>query len=156
MRNVELVRSIQRLRNLIGRVDAATANEIELQAHWARYVCVLAAGVLENSVPALYGAYVSTKASPAVAKFASATLSAVNTPKSHKFLEIAGRFDEQWNTDLQGHLDENGRREAIDSIIANRHLIAHGKDSGITLARVKEYLEKSIEVLEFIETQCGV
>ena len=53
-------------------------------------------------------------------------------------------------------MDEEGRKDAIDSIMANRHLIAHGKNSGISLVRVKDYLEKSIEVIEFIENQCGM
>ena len=36
----------------------------------------------------------------------------------------------------------------------NRHQIVHGKQSGITIARVKQYIEKSIEVVIFIENQC--
>jgi hypothetical protein len=51
-------------------------------------------------------------------------------------------------------MSQNGRKDAIDSIMNNRHLIAHGKDSGITVARVNDYLRKCIEVIEFIEAQC--
>ncbi len=51
-------------------------------------------------------------------------------------------------------MQQNGPKEAIDSIMANRHRIAHGRDSGITVARVREYLDKSVEVVEFIEAQC--
>jgi hypothetical protein len=57
---------------------------------------------------------------------------------------------------LASFLALEGRREAIDAIMANRHLIAHGSNSGITLVRVKEYLSKSVQVIEFIEEQCGV
>jgi len=35
----------------------------------------------------------------------------------------------------------------------NRHQIAHGKSSGITIARVRSYLDKAEEVLNFIEKQ---
>jgi hypothetical protein len=51
-------------------------------------------------------------------------------------------------------LEQNKRKDAIDSIMANRHQIAHGKDVGITVARVKEYLEKVVEIVDFIEVQC--
>jgi hypothetical protein len=71
-------------------------------------------------------------------------------------LEIAGAFDDAWRTNLESFLADSGRKEAIDSIIANRHLIVHGKDSGITLVRVKEYLQRCIEVIDFLEFQCGV
>ena len=37
--------------------------------------------------------------------------------------------------------------------MAIRHQIAHGKDVGATIARITEYFEKAVEVLEFIETQ---
>ena len=47
----------------------------------------------------------------------------------------------------------NGRKDAIDTIMANRHLIVHGKNSGITVARVSDYLDKAEEVLEFLEKQ---
>ena len=53
-------------------------------------------------------------------------------------------------------MEDNGRKDAIDSIMSNRHLIAHGKDSTISLVRVSEYLKKSVEVVEFLEHQCGI
>jgi hypothetical protein len=53
---------------------------------------------------------------------------------------------------LRGYLSRF--EDAIDAIMSNRHLVAHGKDSGISLARVSVYLRKSVEVIEFIEKQC--
>jgi hypothetical protein len=56
---------------------------------------------------------------------------------------------------LRTFLDGNFRKEAIDTIMTNRHQIAHGRYSGITLARVDQYLSRTVEVAEFIEGQCG-
>jgi hypothetical protein len=37
----------------------------------------------------------------------------------------------------------------------NRHLIAHGKrSSNITIARLTEWLEKAVDVVEYVESQC--
>jgi hypothetical protein len=152
--NPEIFRQIQRSRDLITAVDRATAGDLELQSHWARYLCVLAAGIFENALPAIYGAYIRTRSAPNVAAFASAALASIRNPKSERFLEIASCFDSTWPYDLMTYLDTNGHRDAIDSIIANRNLIAHGKISGITLSRFKDYFSKAIEVLEFIEEQC--
>ena len=91
-----------------------------------------------------------------VADYVESTLSKVQNPKARKFLQIAGGFNKTWEDSLGVFLASEGRKEAIDAIMANRHLIAHGKDSGITLARIKEYLSKSVQVIEFIEEQCGV
>ena len=46
------------------------------------------------------------------------------------------------------------RRDALDSIMNNRNQISHGGTVRITVHRVKDYLERCIEVLEFIEDQC--
>ena len=155
MNNRNISRQIQRLRDLIKKTDEATAGNLELQAHWARYLCVLSSGLLENALVETYSSYVTSKAIPQIAGFASAALSIIQNPKTQKFLEVAGRFDANWRDELELFVAADGRKEAIDSIIANRHLIAHGVDSGITLARLKEYLNRSIEVLEFIEVQCS-
>jgi hypothetical protein len=82
-------------------------------------------------------------------------LGRVQNPKASKFIETARTFDPSWVDDLEAFLASGGRKDAIDAIMSNRHLVAHGKDSGISLARVRDYLMKSDEVVEFIEGQCG-
>ena len=114
----------------------------------------VATAFLENALKEVYSDYVRSCSSPAVADFVEARLVAIQNPKAGRFLETAGAFRRVWASDLEVFLDDDGRREAIDSIMANRHLIAHGKDSGITLSRVKDYLAKSVRVIEFIEAQC--
>ena len=68
---------------------------------------------------------------------------------------MASAFSDTWGSELQAFANENGRREAIDSIMVHRHLIAHGKyqDSRISLAQLKDYLKKAVEVLVLIESQ---
>jgi hypothetical protein len=78
----------------------------------------------------------------------------MQNPNAQRFVETARAFRPSWANALEQFLAEEGRKEAIDSVMANRHLIAHGRDSGITVARVNEYLEKCVEVIEFIEVQC--
>lgn len=153
MRNQELSRQIQRLRSLIVRADQASGGNLELQAHWARYLCVLSAGLLENGLVEVYSDFVVRTAPAPVASYATHCLGQIQNPKSRRFHETAEKFKGSWALALQTYLNEEGRREAVDSIMANRHLISHGDDSGITLARLKTYLDKAIEVLTFIETQ---
>lgn len=146
----------QRLEWLIGEASNFQGDQLELQAHWARYLCVLAAGFLENALSEVYSRYAKASANAQVSNFVEAALGKIQNPKSGKFLDTARGFNRAWEESLAVFIDTDGRKEAIDAIMTNRHLIAHGKDSGISLVRVKEYLRKSIEVIEFIETQCGV
>lgn len=154
MKNREIARQIQKINDLISKTSLACGGDIELQAHWAKYLCVLSAGFVENALSEIYGAYVDKAASPAVAKYARANLSKIQNPKSTKFIEIARSFKPDWGEDLEAFVGDDGRREAIVSLLSNRHLIAHGQDSSITISKVKDWLLKTVEVIEHIEDLC--
>lgn len=154
MQNWTLNRQLQRLHALIQKTRNISADDIELQSHWGRYLCILVAGFLENALMQVYTEYVQKAAPAPIASFAAAALSRMQNPNAQRFVETAQSFQECWGNELEAFMQQNGRKEAIDSIMANRHRIAHGRDSGITVARVREYLDKSVEVVEFIEAQC--
>ncbi|WKW11936.1 HEPN domain-containing protein [Pseudogemmatithrix spongiicola] len=153
MKNREITRQVQRIKALLKKVDEASAGNVELQSHWARYACVLMAGLIENAYAEVYSAFVKGNAQAPVASYATHMLSSVQNPKTKRFLETSERFKPSWRSELEAFVDQDGRKDAIDSIMANRHLIAHGSDSGITMARVRTYLDKALEVMEFIENQ---
>lgn len=156
MRNVRLVRQYQAIQSLIERTRVATSEDIELQSHWGKYLCVLSAGLLENSIRVVYSEFANNSSSPQVAKYAGTTLGNVYTPRASRFLEVAKSFSNEWGQSLEEYLDANNgeRRNAIDSIMNNRHQIAHGRDTSISVVRVKDYLNKAVEVIDFIESQC--
>jgi hypothetical protein len=154
MENIELNRQNQRLRSLIQRTISVSSQDLELQAHWGRYLCILVAGFLENALTEIYTDFVKSAASEPVANFAGSTLARIQNPNAQRFLDTARSFNRSWAEELAQFLDEEGRQDAIDSIMANRHRIAHGQDSGITVARVNAYLERCVAVIEFIEAQC--
>ena len=156
MKNLELRKQSNLIRALLTRTQVATGGDIELQAHWARYLCVLTAGFLENGLFETFAAVIRNGANPAVASFASSRLEKVSNPKASKFVEIARAFKPDWASDLERFLDDDGRRDAIDSVMSNRHQIAHGEHSGITVARLTPFFEKSVAVIDFLEKQCGV
>ena len=155
MNNVELKRQLQRLKHLLDRARDIDA-DFELQGHWGNYMCVLVAGFLENCLKELYGDRARRSASPEVASFVLRTLERIQNPNARRFVEVASAFSTEWGRDLESHLGEDdGRRKgAVDSIMSNRHLIAHGKNTSVSVGRIREYLAPSLEILEFIETQC--
>jgi hypothetical protein len=156
MKDFKILQKLNKLKALITSTSGSTSGDLELQAHWAKYICVLCAGFLEFSLAQLYSEYAKKGASHNVHNHVSRYLFKIQNPKSTKFVEIAKSFKTEWGIALQEFVDDEGRSEAIGNIMINRHLIAHGKDSQITISKVKTYLSKSVEVLEFIETQCGL
>ena len=49
----------------------------------------------------------------------------------------------------------SSRKDALDSIMNNRNQISHGGTVGISVHGVRDYLDRCVEVLEFIEDQCA-
>jgi hypothetical protein len=155
MRNRELSRQLQVLDGLFQRTSLACGDDIEMLAHWARYLCVLAAGFIENALTEIYSDFVGRAASEPVARYARSVLSKIQNPNSARLCETTYAFKGIWGEQLELYLNDDGRREAIDSIMNTRHAIAHGKNTGITLARLRDYFKRAVAVMEYIEDQCN-
>ena len=117
------------------------------------YFCIAVAGFLENAHADIFAKFAERKASPNIARYAFATLRQVKNPKSERFVQTAKRFDDLWGSRLEAFVgEESGRRKgAIDSIMSNRNLIAHGRSSSITIRQCHGYFKSALEVLVFIE-----
>ena len=119
MENQQLSRQLQKIRSLIERTAEASRQDFELQAHWGRYLCILVAGFLENAIAEIYTDFVNSAASEPVASFAGSILGRIQNPNAQRFLDTARSFRQLWADDLEKFLVEQGRKDAIDSIIAN-------------------------------------
>lgn len=155
MKNRELKKQQDALDSLFRRTGEASKGNIEIQSHWAKYLCVLVAGFLENALAQLYVDFCQGAASEPVARFSEQILNRIQNPKTNRFVEVASSFKKSWGKDLETFTEDNGRKEAINSIMTQRHRIAHGRTSDITIARIREYYKHALEVLEFVEQQLG-
>lgn len=158
MKSKELNRQAATLRQLIKRAghDPST-RALEMQGHWARYICVLTSGYVENSVRDIYGQYIRKNSySTPVIRYTAKQLDGIQNPRPDRLIKLAASFDPTWGRALEQYLDQDFRSDAINSIMSHRHLIAHGRSSNITVGQIDQYLRKAIEVAEFMEVQCGL
>ena len=129
----------------------------EMRSHMAKYICILCSGLLENTIRNIYSDYIKTEtSSPSIVSFSTIFLNKIQNPNAEKFREVAKNFKQEWDEDLKAFLQTEERSSAINYIIRERHRIAHGKDSDITLIRITEYHSKAIELIIFLEKQCGL
>jgi hypothetical protein len=150
MKSAEVSRQLQRLRAAITQALASTAH-LELQAHWARYFCVLTAGFLENAIKEILGDFIRRTCHNQVRRYAATELGRLRNPNGEKFLQLMHGFDTSWAADLEVFMSDGGRKDALDAIMNHRHLIAHGKDSQITIVALRDYISKAAAVLERLE-----
>lgn len=154
MRDIEIVRYQKRLEGLFAHVKLM-ADNVELQSHWARYLCILISGFLEVSVRSLYGSYAKDKAAPYVANFVERNLERLQNPTMEKILNLSASFSPSWEAELRT-ATEGALKDAVDSVVANRNRISHGQDVGITYVRVQDYYERVVRVIELVERHCAI
>ena len=154
MKCKEVVAYKHRLDGLFDQVRALD-DDLELRAHWAKYLCVLACGFLEVALREIYAEYTSLRSDPTVTRCVRKRLDGVNNPNMSKIVEVAGWFSSEWARQLE-EASAEVHKGAIDSIIANRHLIVHGRSVGVTYVRIREWYKSAVAVIEMIEGQCGL
>jgi len=152
MRNLEALRYKTRLDSLF-RKTRDLPDDLELQAQWARYLCILVAGFLEVSIRAIYTQYARDCAAPNVASFVATRLAKSTNLNTERIIQLSRSFNRGWGDNLEIQT-EGEIKNAIDSICNNRNLIAHGRDTGISLARISSYYQEAVKLVEMIEGQC--
>lgn len=157
MKNRNISASKQRLDVLFAYIrDLRTLNNSQLEAQWATYLCIRISGLLETSIRSIYVSYCDNKAHPNVTRYIgnSFEINRSQNMKPDTILSLAGSFSQEWRTDLEAYILDDGRKEAIESVINIRNSAAHGGTLSITYNNAKQYYEKIWSVIEFIDAQC--
>lgn len=148
---------IHRERDKVLRV-LALAKELpldhsELQGHWGRYACLLCAGYFEVALRLVIQKRVEQKSAPEIQRFVLSSLESIQNPKAERFSKVVRSFNPVWGDSLDQYFNDNSEvKEAIDSLMANRHLIAHGKSCSISVGRVAEYFKSADKAIDYLDT----
>jgi len=126
----------------------------ELLSDAARYLCVLVAGLLEQAVIELALEPVRNHSEASVQRYAENRLRLFTSAKAQRITELVGTFDADWRSDLESYLVDE-RKDAVDSVIALRHLISHGRSVGLTMAAIKNYYSRVKPVIDHIADLCA-
>ncbi len=153
MRSSTIVREQQYLDNLfakISQIQRISPDDIDLQAHWARYLCIVVSGFLENSISTIYIEYAKKKATPQIVNFVEKKLEKFQNPRMEKIFQLMASFDEEWGKQLRIRT-EGEIKDAVNSIVDLRNRIAHGKFVNTTYITIKNYYQSSKKLLDVIE-----
>lgn len=138
----------QRLDATFERGPAASA-DIEVQADFARYMCVLVSGFLENALVALVLDVAQARAAPEIAFFVERKLDYWTNPTVEKVCQLLGDFRPDWRAAAETYLVDE-RKAAVNSLVALRHKIAHGESVGTSMSQVRAYYTAAQEVIQFV------
>jgi hypothetical protein len=118
-----------------------------------RHLCVLTSGFLEVAVTEVLAEYATMRANPLVQRYVRKNLDQFQNPKLQKIVDLVSRFDPAWGMVFSQRVTAQ-QKDAVDSIVANRHLIAHGRQVGISLGNMREYYRGATQVVEVLAAVC--
>ena len=127
--------------------------DAELLSDFARYLCVLVAGFLEQGVIELTLQHVRNHSEASVQGYAESRLRQFTSANAQRITNLMGSFDAGWRLDLEGYLVDE-LKAAVDSVVALRHSISHGRYVGVTMAAMKEYYPRVKHVIDHIADLC--
>lgn len=153
MNNLQEIRRMkQRLDATFKRIDSIDPDSLELRSDFAKYLCVLVSGYLERAITQIVQEYACKHGTTELCKFVEAKTRRLNA-KPEEIKRLLGYFSKEWRQEIEKFLAED-RKAAIDSVVNNRHKIAHGFDSGITYHTVQDYYEKSQILINRVQELC--
>ena len=97
----EVSRLKQSLDATFKRAESLTEDP-ELLSDFARYLCVLISGFLEQSVIELLLEHVRTHSSPSIEQHVERRLRQFTNAKTQKLIDLLGSFDEDWRREMEG------------------------------------------------------
>lgn len=148
----QVQREQQRLDDTFKRASGVTGNP-ELSSDFARHLCVLVSGFLEQAIIELLVEYVRQRSPESIQRHVGQRLRRFTSPKANNIIELFGSFDLGWQADLEKYLVDE-YKDAVDGVVALRHNIAHGRDTGVTMSSVQSYYNRVKKVVEHIGNLC--
>ncbi len=149
---LSVVREKQHLDAVFSLVGQMPLDE-EVLSHWAKYLCVLTSGFIENSLRMILQNYAVQHSNQPVATFVSARVEGLTNLNDERIAQLLGSFSPTWREAFLT-MRSSEQKDAIDSVLANRHLIAHGRPVSLTLARMKQYYSEISKVMKIIDEDC--
>lgn len=132
------------------RVSRLPDDDLEVRSDFARYLCILVSGFIENAMTVLATAYCRERSQVPVGNYAGNQLRRLQNLNSKRLEQVVGTFERSWRDELNGFL-EGPRKEALDSVLSLRNQIAHGGSVGLTYVRIQEYYSHIKEIVDFLE-----
>ena len=150
--NSELTKQYKKIQNLILKAKEFEPDD-ELRSHLAKYICVLSSGFIENAIYQVFSDIAQKNCQPSVVlTYTKGQLYKLQNTNTEKIKEVTKAFNpDWWENGLRDYLQQENRSTAINYIFTDRHNIAHGRDSEITIDKLEEYLKKAVDVIRYLE-----
>lgn len=127
--------------------------DAELSSDFARHLCVLISGFLEQAIIELLLEYVRIRCPVEIQRHVGHRLRRFTSPKANNIIDLFGTFDLGWQANLKMYL-VNEYKDAVDGVVNLRHSIAHGRNTGVTMSSAQSYYDRVKSVVDHLADLC--
>jgi HEPN superfamily RiboL-PSP-like protein len=127
----------------------------EMQAEFARYLCVLCSGFLETAIAEVLSAYARNNAGRRVSSYVSSEVGGGWNPWYADIVKTLDQFDAAWADHMRA-FGSDKRAEEVNSVVRNRNPIAHGETKDLTLRKLVGWRKSVDEVVDELVRLCLV
>ena len=147
--------NIETLLGLAPTAGKSVAAVTEMEANWAKYICILVYGYMEWAIREILVQHVQSNASPNVVRHVERTWPRSRNMKSDVIVGILNGFDKQWGDSMSDWFAEDGaRKQQINEIVSWRNDISHGNTANtgnVTMRSVKNKFELVQELVHKVQ-----
>ena len=123
-----------------------------LRSHLAKYLTVLISGIYEDAIKNFIIELaqrrdISKELKEYILNQVDLSFKNPNSENVFKFLK---KFSAEWAENFKIKTTQT-QREALDAVVSNKNLIAHGDSSEITFADIEQHYQNSKEVLNYLD-----
>lgn len=148
--NIKVVQNIKEIDSTFSLAECQTDDE--LKSHLANLLCVRISGLIENYLKSRISDYSDKKVPKQISRYLSLKFADITNLKESKLHDVLGQFSGEWQSGFDTFIKNNQQlKSSLDSIITNRHNIAHGKHVSLTLKTVKQYYEDVQKVIKELD-----
>jgi len=133
----DLISFEARIENVLKRAEEADLDD-ELRSSLARFACVLTSGYLEEAMRVVVGSWCGGKSHPQIHAYVGRQLDWFSNPKVGKILDELSHFSPAWRDAFEDKLTDE-EKDAVNSVVNNRHQIAHGRNVGVSPVPMRGY-----------------
>ena len=128
--------------------EVAKFEEDEIKSHLAKYLCIQASGYLENVIKELIEEYHDKTCKKETANFVIAKVNHFTSVNDDNLTEFLNLFNRQWVDSYKNSVTDK-QIASLNSIISQRHLIAHGNGSrsNISFSTMVKYYQDLKEIV---------
>ncbi|MDE5570994.1 MAG: hypothetical protein K2I86_02925 [Prevotella sp.] len=125
----------------------------EIRSMLAQYLCIRTSGLLETFIKSRISDYVQGRVPKEVNRYISGKIKDITNLKCTKLEDVLKSFSNEWAKDFNSDVEEHEQQKnSVDSLVTNRHNIAHGQNGNISFKNLEQYYNDVKAIIKTLDT----